>query len=77
MHKASAHVTIPFGPRPQPVLAPADSVKHKKTDSSLLGKTDSTRKPARTIVRKTMDSAALKPKDKPVVQKDSSTNQAP
>jgi len=78
MHKATAHVTIPFGPRPQPVnVVQADTSKRKKTDSTLTGKTDTSRRPARLIINKTNDSAALKPKDKPVVQKDSITNQAP
>src|SRR5450755_4014705 len=77
MHKASAHVTIPFGPRPRPVNTIPDSLKPKKADSAFTGKTDTTRKPRRTILKRTADSAALIPKEKPVVQKDSSTNEAP
>jgi len=77
MHKATAHITIPFGPRFRPVMIPTDSSKNKKIDTALYGKTDSTRKPARKVVKPTVDTAALKPKDKPVVQKDSTTNQAP
>jgi len=77
MHKATAHVTIPFGPRPRPVNTIPDSLKPKKADSAFTGKTDTTRKPRRTILKRTADSAALIPKEKPVVQKDSSTNEAP
>jgi hypothetical protein len=77
MHKATAHVSIPFGPRTRPAISPADSSKTKKGDSSTYGKIDSAKKPVRVIVRKTPDSMALKPKDKPVVQKDSTTNQSP
>jgi len=77
MHKATAHVTIPFGPRPRPAMIPADSSKMKRNDSATYGKIDSAKKPSRMIVRAAPDSAALKPKDKPVVQKDSSTNQSP
>jgi penicillin-binding protein 2 len=77
MHKATAHVTIPFGPRPQPVFVPADTAKRKKPDSTLFGKTDTSRRPPKSFIRKAADSAALKPKEKPVVQKDSSTNQSP
>jgi len=77
MHKASAHVVIPFGPRVRPVLVSVDSSKNKKADTAFFGKTDSSRKPTKVNNRKIPDSAALKPKEKPVVQKDSSTNQAP
>jgi hypothetical protein len=49
----------------------------KKADSDLKRKTDTTRRPRETYIKKTIDSAALIPKEKPVVQKDSSTNQAP
>ena len=55
----------------------ADSSRNRKTDSATYGKTDSSGKPKKIILRKTNDTAALKPKDKPVVQKDSSTNQSP
>jgi penicillin-binding protein 2 len=77
MHKATAHVTIPFGPRPQPVSVVYDSARLKKSDSAGYGKTDSAKKPARTYLKKANDTMALKPEEKPVVQKDSSTNQAP
>jgi penicillin-binding protein 2 len=77
MHKATAHVTIPFGPKPQPVNVVSDSARIKKSDSATYGKTDSSKKPAKTYIKKASDTAALKPEEKPVVQKDSSTNQAP
>ena len=78
MHKATAHVTIPFGPRAVPLTNNgSDSSRNKKTDSASIRKTDTSRNSGRTVVRKASDSAALKPKDKPVVQKDTSTNQAP
>lgn len=77
MHKASAHVTIPFGPRPRPASVLLDTSRRKKSDWVLSGKPDTTRRPAKTIPKKTSDSAALKPKDKPVVQKDSAINQSP
>ena len=77
MHKATTHVTIPFGPRTQPVSGKADSSKVKKTDSPIFGKTDTSGKPRRTYLKKIIDTAALKPEEKPVVQKDSNTNQAP
>ncbi len=77
IHKATAHVTIPFGPRPQPVNVVSDTSKRKKLDTASYGKTDTSGRPRRIQLKKTNDSAALKPKDKPVVQKDSSTNQAP
>jgi penicillin-binding protein 2 len=77
MHKATAHVTIPFGPRPQPVSAGADSTKLKRADSAITRKTDTSGRPRRTFVKKIVDTSALKPEEKPVVQKDSSTNQAP
>jgi penicillin-binding protein 2 len=77
LHKATAHITIPFGPRTQPASKVADSSRVSKSDSVNYGKTDSTRKPARTYIKKSNDSVALIPKEKPAVQKDSSTNQAP
>jgi penicillin-binding protein 2 len=77
MHKATAHISIPFGPRSRPVLIPSDSSKNKKADSMRFAKTDTTRRPARRIIRPATDSAAIIPKEKPVVQKDSGTNQAP
>lgn len=77
MHKASAHVTIPFGPRPRPSSVLLDTSRRKKPESVLSGKPDTTRRPAKTIPKKTSDSAALKPKDKPVVQKDSAINLSP
>jgi len=77
MHKATAHVTIPFGPRIQPVITIPDSARVKKTDSAANRKTDSSEKPKRPVIKRENDSAALKPKEKPVVRKDSSTNQAP
>jgi penicillin-binding protein 2 len=84
MHKATAHIIIPFGPRPQPVNVMPDSSKAKKTDSAakkadsdLKRKTDTTRKQRKIFIKKITDSAALIPKEKPVVQKDSNTNQAP
>ena len=77
MHKATAHVTIPFGPRTRPVIVVGDSSKIKRLDSSLTGKTDTSRKPRRTFLKKIIDTSALKPEEKPVVQKDSNTNQAP
>jgi penicillin-binding protein 2 len=77
MHKATAHVTIPFGPRPQPVKVMTDSIRSRKSDSARIGKTDSARNPAKPILRKANDSVAVIPKEKPVVPKDSSTNQAP
>src|SRR5450432_1849083 len=84
MHKASAHVTIPFGPRVQPVYvdadkdssAKSDSPLHRKTDTVRSRKTDTSRRPSRLILKKT-DSAALKPEDKPVIKKDTVTNQSP
>ena len=77
MHKATAHVTIPFGPRTRPVIVVGDSSKIKRMDSSLTGKTDTSRKPRKTFLRKIIDTPALKPEEKPVVQKDSNTNQSP
>jgi penicillin-binding protein 2 len=77
MHKATAHITIPFGPRPQIKNVISDTVKRKTIDSAVYGKTDTSGKPRKIFIKKANDSAALKPKDKPVVQKDSSTNQAP
>jgi hypothetical protein len=46
-------------------------------DSMIVGKTDTSRRSKKMMLRKENDSAALIPKEKPVVQKDSSTNQAP
>jgi hypothetical protein len=77
MHKATVHITIPFGPRPQIKTIISDTSKRKPFDSATYGKTDTSAKPKRIIIRKATDTAALKPKDKPVVQKDSSTNQSP
>ena len=77
MHKAITHITIPFGPRIRPVFVSSDSVKLKKPDTTGFQKTDSANKPRRVVLKKTYDSAALKPKEKPVVQKDSSTIQSP
>jgi hypothetical protein len=77
MHKATAHITIPFGPRPQVKTVLADTTKRKITDTTRVAKSDSSDKPKRKPIRQENDSAALKPKDKPVVQKDSSTNQSP
>ena len=77
MHKAMAHITIPFGPRPRITTIQADTIKRKKMDSFIYSKADSTRKPRKIFIRKASDSVALIPKEKPVVQKDSSTNQSP
>jgi hypothetical protein len=77
LHKATPHVTIPFGPRTQSASTVRDSIRVKKTDSALMGKTDSSRKPPRTYIKKINDSAALIPKEKPVIRKDSNSNQAP
>jgi penicillin-binding protein 2 len=77
MHKVTAHITIPFGPRPQIKNIPSDTSKRKRLDSASYAKTDSSGKPRKLFIKKANDSAALKPKDKPVVQKDSSTNQSP
>jgi penicillin-binding protein 2 len=77
MHKATAHITIPFGPRPQVKTVVSDTSKRKPVDSVTYGKTDTSGKPRKLIIKKASDTAALKPKDKPVVQKDSSTNQSP
>lgn len=77
MHKATAHITIPFGPRPQVKTVLVDTTKRKITDTTRVGKSDSSDKPKRKFIKQDNDSAALKPKDKPVVQKDSSTNQSP
>ena len=77
MHKATAHITIPFGPRPQVKTVPADTTKRKTTDTMRVAKSDTSDKPKRKFIKQENDSAALKPKDKPVVQKDSSTNQSP
>ncbi len=77
MHKATAHVTIPFGPRTRPAMVVGDSAKIKKMDSSLTGKTDTSRRPRRTYLKKIIDTSALKPEEKPVVHKDSNSNEAP
>jgi CDP-glycerol glycerophosphotransferase (TagB/SpsB family) len=77
LHKAITHVTIPFGPRIRPVFVSADSVKLKKPDTTGFKKTDSANRQRKIIIKKSYDSAALKPKEKPVVLKDSSTNQSP
>jgi penicillin-binding protein 2 len=77
MHKATAHVTIPFGPRTPKVNVVSDSSRTKKTDSASNIKRDTSDKTRKTYLKKTTDTDALKPKEKPVVQKDSSTNQSP
>lgn len=77
LHRPPSHVSIPFGPRTQPSNVLADTSKTRKTDSVSNRKTDSTRKTKKIIFNRTTDSAALIPKEKPVVQKDSGTNQAP
>jgi penicillin-binding protein 2 len=77
MHKITAHVTIPFGPRPRIANVLSDTSLRKKMDSMRIGKMDTTRRSKKSILTKVNDSAALIPKEKPVVQKDSSTNQAP
>lgn len=77
MHKATAHITIPFGPRPQIKTVISDTSKRKPMDSATYGKTDTSGRPKRIIFKKTSDTAALKPKDKPVVRKDSSITQSP
>jgi len=77
LHRPATHVTIPFGPRTIAVNPVTDSSRFKKTDSLSNRKTDSAGKPKKIFPHKTTDSAALIPKEKPVVQKDSSTNQAP
>jgi penicillin-binding protein 2 len=77
LHRPPSHVTIPFGPRTSAGIPATDSSKTRKTDSLPNRKTDTTGKPKKIFINKTTDSAALIPKEKPVVQKDSSTNQAP
>jgi penicillin-binding protein 2 len=77
MHKVSAHISIPFGPRPQIRNIPADSVKSFSRDSSRIGKTDSSGRPKKVRIRNAYDTTALKPKERPVVQKDSSISQSP
>jgi penicillin-binding protein 2 len=77
LHRPPSHVSIPFGPRTQPSNVLADTSKTRKTDSVSNRKTDSTRKTKKIIFNRTTDSAALIPKEKPVVQKDSGSNQAP
>jgi hypothetical protein len=77
IHKATAHISIPFGPRPQIKAVVSDTSKHKPLDSAMYGKTDTSGKPKKVIIKKVTDTAALKPKDKPVVRKDSTTNQSP
>jgi penicillin-binding protein 2 len=77
IHKVSAHISIPFGPRPQIRNIPADSVRSVPTDSSKIGKTDSSGRPKKIRIRNAYDTTALKPKERPVVQKDSSISQSP
>jgi penicillin-binding protein 2 len=77
MHKVSAHISIPFGPRPQVRSIPADSVRSVSMDSSKVGKSDSAGKPKKIRIRNVNDSAALKPKERPVTQKDSGISQSP
>ncbi len=77
MHRPTAHVTIPFGPRPQAVSPVSDSAPIKRPDSASYRKMDSTGKPRKIFLRKASDSSALKPREKPVVLKDSSTKQSP
>ncbi|HEV3224634.1 MAG TPA: penicillin-binding protein 2 [Puia sp.] len=77
LHRPSTHITIPFGPKTQTINVLTDSSKSKKTDSVSSRKTDSTRKSKKIIINKTTDTAALIPKEKPVIQKDTSTIQAP
>jgi penicillin-binding protein 2 len=77
LHKASAHVTIPFGPRTPTVGIPVDSSKIKRTDTSNSRKTDTSGRSGKIHLKKINDSAALKPEEKPVIQKDTSTNQSP
>ncbi len=76
MHKATVHVSIPFGPRPQLKNVPADTVKRRKLDTLAYGKADSGRKMPKAFIRKTTDSAAIKPK-RIIVQTDSNTKTAP
>jgi penicillin-binding protein 2 len=77
LHKTTAHITIPFGPRPHVANILSDTSAHKKMDSMSIGKTDTNRKPKKNILKNVNDSVALIPREKPVVQKDSNTNQAP
>jgi penicillin-binding protein 2 len=77
MHKASVHISIPFGPKTRPAAVTADSSKLKRADSAISRKTDTSSRSGRTHIKKITDTAALKPEEKPVVQKDSSTNQSP
>jgi penicillin-binding protein 2 len=77
MHRATTHITIPFGPHIRPVYVSSDSVKLKKPDTIGFRKTDTANKQRRIFINKKSDSAALKPKEKPVVLKDSSTIQSP
>jgi hypothetical protein len=70
-------VTITFGPRKPAVGITADSTKIKRTDTSNSRKTDTSGRSGRIHLKKINDSAALKPEEKPVVQKDTSTNQSP
>ncbi len=51
MHKMTAHITIPFGPRPRVANIPSDTSVRKKIDSMSIGKTDTTRKPKKNILR--------------------------
>jgi penicillin-binding protein 2 len=77
MHKASAHITIPFGPKTRPATVTTDSSKVNKPDSPLFRKTDTSGRQSRTHIKKIVDTSALKPEEKPVVQKDTSTNPTP
>lgn len=77
MHRPTTHVTIPFGPRPQAASPVSDSARIKRPDSASYRKMDSAGKPRKIFLRKASDSSALKPREKPVVLKDSSTKQSP
>jgi penicillin-binding protein 2 len=77
MHRPVTHISIPFGPRQQPANISPDTARPKRTDSAFVGKTDTSGRARRILIKKANDSAALKPKEKPAVQKDSSTNQSP
>jgi hypothetical protein len=77
IHKVSAHITIPFGPRPQVKSIPADTIKRISPDSSKIVKSDSAGRPKKVRIRNAYDTAALKPKERPVEQKDSSISQSP
>jgi hypothetical protein len=77
IHKASAHISIPFGPRPQVRSIPADSMKISSLDSSKIGKSDGEGKPKKVRIKNAYDTTALKPKERPVELKDSSISQSP